>query len=105
MRKIYAGWTIVAVSLLLQVATTGGRYSLGIFLQPMSQELNISIGWLSLIISLFLLTYGLLSPVAGSLADRRGPRQVMLFGAIVMAGGMAISGFTQNVYMFAAAMV
>lgn len=96
---------MVALSLLLQMVTTGGRYSFGVFLEPMSRELDISIGWLSFIVSLFLLTYGVLGPAVGGLADRIGPRRVMLPGVLLMTGGMALAGFSQNVFMFAVAMV
>ena len=51
-------------------------------------------------LSLNLLIYGLLAPVAGSLADRWNPRRVMLVGVTVLGLATAGCAFTSELWQF-----
>ena len=40
---------------------------------------------------LAILVYGLTSPLVGAMVDKFGPKKVLTFGAIVLAGGLLLA--------------
>jgi MFS family permease len=51
-------------------------------------------------LSVHILVYGIVAPIAGSLVDRIGPRKTMAFGVIVLALGLALSGWGDEPWHF-----
>ncbi|HEY8449504.1 MAG TPA: MFS transporter [Bacillota bacterium] len=105
MQRFYYGWVIVALTFTVQVVVTGARYSFGVFLEPISSQLGWSISLLSLIISGFLLCYGLAGPFVGNWADRFGARRILLGGIALMGAGLIAAGLSRSLWQFALAMV
>lgn len=68
--------------------STGIRQSFGLFLQPITTELNSGREAYSLAIALNNLIYGL--PLVGFLADWIGPRLVLLAGGLLYAAGLVL---------------
>src|SRR5262245_47414613 len=89
----YYGWVIVAVCFLAEATAFGaGSASLAVFLQPMSADLGWSRTTLTFALTAQQLGNMIVAPESGRLIDRRGPRPVMMFGAIVAGlGFIAIS--------------
>ncbi len=81
----YYGWTIVFSAALLTMITVGMRMSIGPFLTPMSEGLGISRTYLSNVIALGMMMYGIGMPIAGYFVARRGTRFVLIVGAIIVA--------------------
>lgn len=81
----YYGWTIVFFAALLTMITVGMRMSIGPFLIPMSEGLGISRSYLSNVIALGMMMYGIGMPLAGYYVTRKGTRFVLIVGAILVA--------------------
>jgi sugar phosphate permease len=91
--RFFYGWVIVAVCFLAEATAFGaGSASLAVFLQPMSSDLGWTRTTLTFALTVQQLGNIVVAPIAGRLIDRRGPRLIMIFGAIVAGlGFMAIS--------------
>ena len=85
-RPIYYGWWMLAGSV-LAVAVTGGLsfWSLGLYVRPLEDQFGWSRAEVSLGFSLSFLASGLMAPLIGRWIDARGPRQIILVGALLTA--------------------
>ena len=90
-RSIYYGWWVVSGAL-AATAVFGGLYtwSLGLYFSPVETAFGWTRTEVSLGVSITLLAAGAASPFVGRLTDRRGPRLVVLVGALLGAGGLAL---------------
>jgi predicted MFS family arabinose efflux permease len=68
----------------------GLRQSLGLFMQPMGVDLGISAAAFGFSIALQNIVWGASQPFVGALADRYGPRPVLVGTAIVYAAGLLL---------------
>ena len=80
---------LLAASLLLSVSM-GLRQSLGIFMQPLTHDIGITVSNFTLAIAIQNLAWGFLQPVSGALTERYGFRPVMLVGALLYVAGLAM---------------
>ncbi len=67
----------------------GTRHSFGLFLQPMTVDLDWSRQTFSFAIALQNLVYGVAQPFTGMIADKYGAGRVMVAGALLYALGLA----------------
>lgn len=74
--------------------SAGIRQSFGLFLEPMSESLNLGRGNISLAGAISNLIYGL--PLVGILADRYGSRWVLLGGGLLYAAGLFVMSHVQT---------
>ena len=88
---IFYGWFIVAAALAIKAATYLGRYSFSVIFVSLIQEFHWPRDITAAMLSIHILSYGLVSPLAGALVDRIGPRKTMGLGATMLALGLAIS--------------
>ena len=101
---LVAGSAITAIAM-------GVRASMGVFLDPITDDLGMGAGTFALAMAIQNLVWGIGQPVAGALADRHGTRRVLFggtvfytLGMVVMAGsggaaGLHLSGFLSGVGM------
>src|SRR2546423_918152 len=68
----------------------GLRQSLGLFMRPMTLELGISAATFGFSIALQNIVWGLSQPFVGALADRYGPRPVLVATAFTYAAGLLL---------------
>lgn len=73
----------------------GLRQSLGLFMRPMTVELGISAATFGFSIALQNIVWGLSQPVVGALADRYGPRPVLIGTALLYAAGLLLMMFAK----------
>ena len=71
----------------------GIRQSFGIFLKPVTADLEVGRQVFGLAIALQTLLTGLLGPVAGMMSDRFGPNRVIAAGTIIYGLGLVLAGF------------
>lgn len=90
-QPIYYGWWVV-MGALAATALFGGLYtwSFGLYFAPVETAFGWTRTEVSLGVSIALLAAGAVSPFVGRLADRQGPRLVVLIGALLGAGGMML---------------
>jgi predicted MFS family arabinose efflux permease len=68
----------------------GLRQSLGLFMRPMTVDAGISAATFGFSIALQNIVWGLAQPFAGALADKYGPRPIMVVTAIMYAAGLLL---------------
>ena len=68
----------------------GLRQSLGIFLQPLTRDVGISVSQFTLAIAVQNLAWGFLQPFAGALTVRYGFRPIMMIGAALYVAGLVL---------------
>lgn len=87
---------ILAGAAIMLTISMGLRQSLGIFLQPLTKDIAISVSSFTLAIAVQNLAWGFLQPVAGALTVRWGYRSIMLFGAVLYIVGLALMAAAQG---------
>ncbi len=80
---------LIGASLMLSLSM-GLRQSLGIFLQPLTHDVGISVSDFTLAIAVQNLAWGFLQPFAGALTVRLGFRPIMMVGAALYIAGLAL---------------
>src|SRR6201986_3526333 len=80
---------LIGVSIMLTLSM-GLRQSLGIFMQPLTHDIGISISDFTLAIAVQNLAWGFLQPLAGALTVRYGFRAIMLIGSLFYIAGLGL---------------
>lgn len=80
----------------IMMVTMGARQSLGLFIGPIDASTGLGIVTISLALAVGQFTWGAIQPVAGALADRYGPRAVLIGGLLILALGSAIAPFMES---------
>jgi len=99
--RLYYGWIVVAVTALALLVSAGVRSAPGVFLVPLQQDTQWSIGVISFAVSIGLLVLGLTAPVGGWLIDRFGPRTLTVIALALISLSMAASAFIQTPWQLA----
>ena len=86
--------TLAAAGILM--ITMGMRQSIGLYVSPINTSTGLGIVTLSLALAVGQFVWGAIQPVAGALADRHGPRGVLLGGVLLMALASAITPFMSS---------
>ena len=100
-QRLFYGWWIVAVSGVAD-ALKHGTFNRGFtfYVTPLSRELGVGVGIISLAEMLGRLEGGLQGPLLGWLNDRFGPRSIMLLGGTTSGLGFILFSFTENYIYF-----
>jgi MFS family permease len=101
--SVIRGWTVVAGAFAVMFVTFGCTYTFTAFFASLQQEFGVSRGALSWVFSVAASLYFLLGAVSGSLADRYGPRAVVLFGTTAVGVGLILAGRADAVWQVYAA--
>ncbi len=86
---------LIGASLMLSLSM-GLRQSLGIFLQPLTHDVGISVSDFTLAIAVQNLAWGFLQPFAGAFTVRFGFRAIMLAGALLYIAGLSLMAGAQG---------
>jgi predicted MFS family arabinose efflux permease len=81
-------WWMVVFGVLIVLIGGGLRQSFGVFLLPVSLDLNIGREVFGFVIAIQALAYGLAQPMVGLLADKVGAFRVIVAGALLYALGL-----------------
>ena len=88
---MYYGWVIVAIAWLANmVAATMNPVVFSIFIDPMREELGLSLSGMAWAISIRMLTGGVAAPFMGRLIDSYGARWLGFLGGLI-SGGVLLS--------------
>jgi MFS family permease len=100
MTNAHYRWVIVAAGGLLGCVAIGALFSLPVFLRPISQDTGWSVTGVSTAMTIGFLAMAVASVTWGTLADRIGPRAVVLIGSVVLAGSLALASRATSLVQF-----
>jgi len=80
---------VVCAALILSLGI-GMRSTFGLFLQPMSFDLQLPRQVFALAIAIQVLAWGISQPIFGALADRYGAARIVVLGGIFYVGGLLV---------------
>ena len=86
---------LIGASMMLTLSM-GFRQSLGIFLQPLTRDIHISVADFTLAIAMQNLAWGFLQPLAGAMTVRYGFRPIMMVGALFYIAGLVLMASAQG---------
>jgi len=86
-RRIFYGWVIVAISLVIMTAVYGVYFSWPVFYVAILDDFGWSRAETALIYSAASLVYSFSSPISGILFDKIGPRRLFTLAAALLAVG------------------
>src|SRR4051812_48841527 len=81
---------LLALSGLIISLCVGLRQSMGLFMRPLMQDFGITATAFGFTIALQNIVWGISQPFVGALADRHGPRPVLIATALLYALGLAL---------------
>ncbi|MCX5907902.1 MAG: MFS transporter, partial [Deltaproteobacteria bacterium] len=88
-KKFFYGWIITGLVFINLATAYGAQYSFGIFFPSLIEEFKWSRHDLAGVFSLYTLLYNFLGMFLGKLADRFGPRLVLIYGSLCLGIGIA----------------
>lgn len=90
-------WVYVILGILIFLCL-GTVYSWSIFRKPLEEALKLSSTQSGLPFMVFLAFYALLMPFGGKLIDRYHPRNVLIFGGVLVGLGWILSSWAKNIW-------
>lgn len=98
-RKLHYAWIILLAVILIRGFAGGGiNTTSGLFLAPVSEEIGVGVGTLSIYLSITSIVLVLFLPLAGKLIHRFDIRMLAVAGAFLQALSFAAFGFLNSVY-------
>src|SRR5713226_8561181 len=88
---------LILLSGLIIALCMGLRQSLGLFMRPMTLDLGVSAAAFGFSIALQNIVLGVSQPFVGALADRYGPRPVLVCTALLYAAGLLLMVYSKGV--------
>lgn len=80
---------LIGASIMLTLSM-GLRQSLGIFMQPLTHDIHLSVSDFTLALAVQNLAWGFLQPLAGAMTVRYGFRPIMIAGALMYIAGLIL---------------
>src|SRR6266481_1846289 len=98
--KVFYGWIIVGVGIVVTCIGLGAMLSLSVFLAPMSAAMGWSRTGISIAALLNFLSMGIGSFFWGALSDRFGTRAVVLCGGVLLGLGLVTASQAASLGQF-----
>lgn len=92
-------WIVVGATFLATFTVFGIVYSFGAFFSSMADDLGSGKGATALMFSITTALYFSLGMVSGRIADRVGPRPLMLIGAVALAVGLVATSRVGSIWV------
>ncbi|MYM64467.1 MFS transporter [Pseudomaricurvus sp. HS19] len=98
----FHGWRLVGFSTISQFIAMGfSIYILGLYIQPLATEFNVSPGTLGWGMGIFYLISSAMGPLVGSWVDKGHARLVLTLGALVFALGFVLMSLVSSLWQAA----
>jgi MFS family permease len=98
--KLFYGWVIVGIGIIVTCIGMGSMMSLGVYLQPISQDMGWTRTGISFTAVLAFLAMGFGSFLWGTLSDRFGTRLVVLAGGVILGAGLIGASLAATLLQF-----
>lgn len=98
--RVFYGWVIVGMGLVVWILEPGMFASFGVFFKPIASELGWTRSMVAGAISLSSLSMGVLAPFSGALADRYGARRLVMTSGVLTGVAYALLSVTQTLWQF-----
>ncbi|MSQ41994.1 MAG: MFS transporter [Dehalococcoidia bacterium] len=99
--RIFYGWYIVGAALVAQFVGAGTQaWAAGVLLKPMTTDLGWSREAFSAVQTVSTFVSGGMGLLIGVLVDRRGPRALMLIGALIAGIAMCATSLVHELWQF-----
>jgi MFS family permease len=96
-RRIYYGWFVVAMSVLVLMLLVGTSFTaFGLFVVPVSKELGLSRADMNSALILLNIGNAAVGPFIGRMLDRFPVKRVMLVGALCFGGSLITLGLSRS---------
>jgi MFS family permease len=92
----FYGWAIVCIAFVTMAIGVTARTAFSLLLPPLIDEFGWDRGLIAGAFSFGFLVSAALSPIAGQLVDRRGPRVVIETGVCLLASGLLLAPFIKQ---------
>ncbi|MFZ3290105.1 MAG: MFS transporter, partial [Telluria sp.] len=86
-----AAWLLILAASAILMITMGARLVTGLFMSPINTTTGLGIASISLALAVGQFMWGASQPVFGAVADKYGSVPVIILGAFMLAGGMALT--------------
>ncbi|MEO7497801.1 MAG: MFS transporter [Massilia sp.] len=91
-----AAWLLILASAAILMITMGARLTTGLFMSPINTSTGLGIASISFALAIGQFVWGAAQPVFGAVADKWGSAKVIILGAFLLAGGMALTPFATS---------
>lgn len=89
-------WVLMLSAAAILAITMGARQSVGLFVAPIDATIGLGIVSISFALAVGQFIWGLAQPIFGAIADKRGAYGVLVLGAFMLAGGLALTPFVES---------
>jgi MFS family permease len=98
--KIYYGWVIVAITILLYTLAVGASIqAYGVFVIPVSDSFHLTRAEVNTGAIVLNIGMALAAPIVGRMVDRRSVRAIMAASAIVFGASLVVLGLSHNLWL------
>jgi MFS family permease len=91
-----AAWLLILAASAILMITMGARLTTGLFMSPINTSTGLGIASISFALAIGQFMWGAAQPVFGAVADKYGSSRVIVLGALLLAGGMALTPFVST---------
>lgn len=92
----YYGWVVAWTAFAVLTLAYGVQYCFGVFLPFIQEDLGITRTQGTLAFAVYVFFYSALSALSGWLTDRKGPRFVLVLGALFLGVGYVLTAMAQT---------
>jgi MFS family permease len=89
-------WLLILAASAILMITMGARLTTGLFMSPINTSTGLGIASVSFALAIGQFMWGVAQPVFGAVADKFGPARVIVLGAFLLAGGLALTPYVTS---------
>jgi MFS family permease len=89
-------WLLILAASAILMITMGARLTTGLFMSPMNTSTGLGIASVSFALAIGQFMWGVAQPVFGAVADKFGSARVIVLGAFLLAGGLALTPYVTS---------
>jgi len=91
-----ASWLLILAASAILMITMGARLTTGLFMSPINTSTGLGIASISFALAIGQFMWGVAQPVFGAVADKFGSARVIVLGAVLLAGGLALTPYVTS---------